>query len=269
MSYHFHAGGLAVKKAHEIHPDIRKGITAVSRIAKIHSTNIVGTSRYKRMFFGDVDLFSPMNPETVGNFVKQIQTIVKKLPKDMWFSDFKAGGTKTRGFHFTKRQLLAGKRGGRSLEDHLMDKAITKLDIIVPLKTKFGTRLIEMTNFFWWDGISAPFGSFIQEMNKDIAKYGKTNRKLKVVKRTLSKLLYTDYKRDQKEINRLASIVRGPAGKLGSILADAEVCRLLVKNKALQKQQLAYMSKMFGEKISMRNLKRVEKDISSQINGLI
>ena len=199
----------------------------------------------------------------------KIQELVKKLPENMYFSDFKAGGTKARGRHWTKRQVIAGKLKGLTLEEALSQPAITKLDLVVPVKTKQGNRLVEMTNFIYMPGVSAPFGNFLAEMKKDIDKYSRASKKLKVIKRKLSALLWTDRKGDQKEIKSLFEYVKGEPGKLGTYLADCEVARLLVKNKALQRQQLAYISAIRGEKITMRNLKRVETELSKEINDLI
>ena len=106
-------------------------------------------------------------------------------------------------------------------------------------------------------------------MDADIKKYHKKNRKLKVLKRKLSKLLWTDKKEDQKEINRIARIVRGRAGKLATILADCEVARLLVKNKSLQKKQLAYLTNLMDRKITMRNLGELEKHTNTEVNKAV
>ena len=97
----------------------------------------------------------------------------------------------------------------------------------------------------------------------------KMNRKLKVVKRKLSKLLWTDHKKDQKKIRELFKFVKGKPGYLGTLLADCETARLLVKNKKMQKEQLTYLSKTRGEKITMRNLKKLEETLGKEINSLI
>ena len=264
--YRIVAGGLPTKVHKDLPPDVRKGMKAISR--ELHP-KLVGTARYKKAFFGDVDLFTTVKTKDFGGLAKTIQRIVKKLPESMYFSDFKAGGTKARGRHWSKRQVIAGKLKGLTLEDALSQPAITKLDLVVPVKTRQGTRLVEMTNFIFMPGVSAPFGDFLLEMKKDIDKYSRASKKLKVIKRKLSALLWTDKKSDQKQINSLFQYVKGDAGKLGTYLADCEVARLLVKNKALQKQQLSYISQIRGEKVTMRNLKRVETELSREINELI
>ena len=168
--------------------------------------------------------------------------------------------------HWTKQQILAGKSKGLDINRAIRQKAITKLDVIIPVNTKFGNRLVELTNFFFIPGISAPFGDFLKEMDADIQHYHLKNRKLKVLKRKLSKLLWTDKKEDQKEINKIARIVRGRAGKLATILADCEVARLLVRNKKLQKQQLVYLSNLMNRKITMHNIGELETEVNAQVN---
>ena len=264
--YRLVAGGLPTKAHKDLPPDVRRGIKAISQ--ELHP-KLVGTARYRKAYFGDVDLMTTVRNKDFAGIAAKLQDIVKKLPESMYFSDFKAGGTKTRGRHWTKRQVIAGTLKGLTLEDALSQPAITKLDLVVPVKTKQGTRLVEMTNFVFMPGVSAPFGNFLLEMKKDIDKYSRASKKLKVIKRKLSALLWTDKKGDQKEIKKLFEYVKGEPGKLGTYLADCEVARLLVKNKTLQKQQLAYISKIRNEKITMRNLKRVETEISKEINELI
>jgi len=260
------AGALASKKHKDLPPDIRKGIKAIAR--QLHP-KLVGTARYKKAFFADVDLMTTVKSKNFAGIAAKLQEIVKNLPESMYFSDFKCGGTKSRGRHWSKRQVIAGTLKGLSLEEALSQPAITKMDLVVPVKTKQGTRLVEMTNFIYMPGVSAPFGNFLLEMKKDIDKYSKASKKLKVIKRKLSALLWTDKKKDQREINKLFEYVKGKPGKLGTYLADCEVARLLVKNKQLQTQQLAYLSKIRGEKVTMRNLKRVETELSKEINELI
>ena len=266
--YKLFAGGLRKKKFTDLHTDIRRGIKAVSSVAGVNSTQ-VGSSAYKKMWFGDVDLFSNLDPEKIPLFAKQLQKIVNKLPDAFYFADCKIGGTKKKGRHWSKTQVIAGVNKGLRIEDALRMKAITKLDVIVPVKTKFGQRLVELTNFFYIPGVSAPFGDFLKEMDADIKKYHQKNRKLKVLKRKLSKLLWTDKKEDQKEIHQIARIVRGRAGKLATILADCEVARLLVKNKALQKKQLAYLTNLMNRKITMRNLGELEKHTNTEVNAAV
>jgi len=55
----------------------------------------------------------------------------------------------------------------------------------------------------------------------------------------------------------------------GTLLADCETTRLLVKNKKMQKEQLTYLSNARGEKITMRNLKKLEETLGKEINSLI
>ena len=266
--YFLSAGGLAKKKFSELHRDIREGIKAVSSVAKIHAVQ-VGSSAYKRFHFGDVDLMSTLLPEKLDEFVKKLQTIVRKLPDTMYFSDCKIGGTRKKGRHWSKRQILAGKNKKLTIHDAVRQKSITKLDVIAPVKTKFGKRYVEITNFFFIPSISAPFGDFMKEMDRDIQLYHKKNRKLKVLKRKLSKLLWTDEPSEQKEINRIARIVRGKPGKLATILADCEVARILVKNKKLQKEQLQYLSKLMDREITMHNLLQLEKEVNTQVNAAV
>ena len=266
--YKIFAGGLRKKKFADLHRDIRRGIKSVSTVAGINSTQ-VGSSAYKKMWFGDVDLFSNLDPDKIPVFAKQLQKIVNKLPEAFYFADCKIGVTKKKGRHWNKKQVIAGVNKGLQIEDALRMKAITKLDIIVPVKTKFGQRLVELTNFFYIPGVSAPFGDFLKEMDADIQKYHLKNRKLKVLKRKLSKLLWTDKKEDQKEINQIARIVRGRAGKLATILADCEVARILVKNKVLQKKQLTYLTNLMKRKITMRNLGELEKHTNTEVNAAV
>ena len=112
--YRIVAGGLPAKKHKDLPPDVRKGIKAISR--ELHP-KLVGTARYKKAFFGDVDLMTTVKNKDFSGIAKKIQDIVKKLPANMFFSDFKAGGTKARGRHWTKRQVIAGKLKGLTLEE--------------------------------------------------------------------------------------------------------------------------------------------------------
>ena len=267
--YNIIAGGLTKKKFKDLHVDIKKGIRAVSSIAGINSVQ-VGTSSYKNMkYFGDVDLFSQLDPDKIPQLVKAIQKIVRKLPDSIWFSDAKIGGTAKKGIHWTKRQIIAGKHKKLLIEDALRQKAITKIDIIVPVKTEFGDRYVEFTNFLFIPGVSAPFGDFIKSMDDDIKKYHRKNRRLKVLKRKLSKLLFLNKKKDQREINKLSKIIGGRPGRLASMIADCEVARLLVGNKKLQKLQLSYLSRVMERKITMNNLGDLEKEVNREVNKAV
>ena len=267
--YKIHAGGLEKKKISDLHADIRTGINAVSRIANINSTQ-VGSSAYKKIkHFGDIDLFSLLDPNKIPLFTKQLQKIVRNLPDNFYFSDCKIGGTRVRGRHWTKKQILKGSNKKLKIEEALTHKCITKLDVIIPINTKFGNRMCELTNFFYIPTISAPFSDFVKSMNADIILYHKKNRHLKVLKRKLSKLLWTDRKKDQREIKHIASIISGRAGKISTILADIEVCHLLNKNKKLQKQQLTYLSNLMKRPITMRNLAELERETNSAVNSIV
>ena len=261
------AAGLASKKIEDLPLQIKNGINAMRRVAQGINPHIVGTAKHKSSYFGDIDLLSQAeNPDKV---ILALQDIVKHLPSDIYFSDMKIGGTKKRGRHWTRAQVIKGKNGTLSIQDAIRQPAITKLDVILPVHTRHGKRYVEMTNFIYIPGISAPFGDFIKEMDKDIAKYTLQNRKLKVIKRKLSKLLWKDLKKDQSEIKRLFSYIKGPAGFLGTLLADCEVARLLVRKKNLRAQQLLYLSKVRNKKITMRNLKKLEQELSDEINQIL
>ena len=262
------AAGLPAKTKKDLPAEIRRGIAAVTRVEAGINPTLVGTAKHKKAFFGDVDLLASVQGDP-DEIALGLQNIAKNLPKHIYFSDCKVGGTKKAGRHWTKRQIISGKNGTLTLKKAIRQKAITKLDVILPIKTKFGKRFVEMTNFIYIPGVSAPFGDFQKEMQKDIVKYSKKNRKLKVVKRKLSSLLWTDKKSDQKEIRRLFAWVKGEAGYLGTLLADCETARLLVKNKQMQKEQLAYLSKARGQKITMRTLKKLEEELGSEINKII
>ncbi len=265
------AAGLPIKKHRHLQKDIQRGISAISRVASIDS-KLVGTARYRKMPFGDIDLFSELDPEKIANFVSQIQKIVRKLPKKYWFSDMKAGGGK-RGLHWTKSQVLAGRRGTLTLHKALQSRSITKLDVIIPLSVRYRgrtlTRYVEMTNFFYFPKISLPFGDFLQAMLADVAKYTKKSRKLKVLKRKLSMLLWTDYKRDQSKIKKISKIIQGKAGILGTYLADCETARLLAGNQKLQSMQLKYISIVLDREVTLANLKKTELWLKDEINSLI
>ncbi len=267
--YNIIAGGLTKKKFKNLHADIKKGIRAVSSVAGINSVQ-VGTSSYKNMkYFGDVDLFSQLEPDKIPQLAKAIQKIVRMLSDKIWFSDSKIGGTAKRGIHWSKRQILAGKNKKLLLEDALHQKAITKLDIIVPVSTEFGDRYVEFTNFLYIPGVSAPFGDFIKSMDDDIQHYHAKNRRLKVLKRKLSKLLFLDKKRDHREIKKLSKIIGGRPGRLAAMIADCEVARLLVGNKKLQKLQLGYLSRVMDRKITMHNLLDLEKEVNREVNKAV
>ena len=80
------AGGLASKKHKDLPLDIRKGIKAISQ--QLHP-KLVGTARYKKAFFGDVDLMTTVRSKDFVGIARKLQEIVKKLPDTMYFSDFK------------------------------------------------------------------------------------------------------------------------------------------------------------------------------------
>lgn len=262
------AGGLPAKRKKDIPEDVRRGIEAMRRIEQGINPSLVGTAKHKQAFFGDIDLLTKFDGD-LNKLANTIQNVVRKLPPDFYFSDMKIGGTKARGRHWTKRQVIAGKNGKLGIVKALSQPAVTKLDVIIPVKTKFGQRFVELTNFIFIKGVSAPFGDFLEEMLKDIEKYAKKNQRLKVIKRKLSSLLWTDKKRDQLKIKRLFEPIKGRPGYLGSLLADMETARLLVKNKALQKKQLTYLSRALGTPITMRNLKANERRLGREINSLL
>jgi len=268
MSVFLNAAGLPHKRHHELAPEIQRGIKSLTRVQQIEPT-VVGTAKYRHAFFGDVDLMSVVRSGDLDGVARAIQDVVRKLPRDIYFSDFKCGGTKLRGRHWTRAQVLAGATGTLTLKQAIRARAITKLDVIVPVKTRHGARYVEVTNFLFIPGVSAPFGDFLAEMRRDINKYSKQGRKLKAIKRKLSALLWTDLKKDQAEIRRLFKFVKGEPGKLGTYLADCEVARILVKNKSLQKKQLKYLSRVLGETVTMRRLKGVETRLNKEINSLI
>ena len=264
--YKIHGAGLPEKRISQLPKELQRGIKIMTRVDAGIRPQLVGTAKYKKAFFGDVDLMSTVESGDMDKIADALQSIVRKLPKEIYFSDMKIGGTKLKGRHWTKAQILSGKTGTLKLKDAIRQKAITKLDLVVPVKVRQGTRYVELTNFLFIPGVSAPFGDFLKEMQADIDKYSKKNRKLKVIKRKLSSLLWTDHKRDQKKIKELFEHVKGKAGKLATYLADCEVARLLVKNKTLQKKQLKFLSTIRKEKVTMNNLARIETELVQEIN---
>ena len=266
MNVHLYAGGLRKKKFSDYHADIRRAVKHMKKMTSIHS-KIVGTSSYERFrYFGDVDLMSTLDPSKLDDLAQQIQTLVRNLPSDVQFGDLKAGKGK-RAFHWTKRQVLSGRRQGVSLAAALRQSAITKIDLYIPVRYNRHTRYVEMTNFFFIPGISKPFGDFIEEMESDIVKYTKKNRKLKVLKRKLSQLLWTNRKADQKRIREIRKILTGKAGKLAALFADCELVPHLVP--AFRSKHLDWISHSLGRKVTSRNVKKVMQDLQDEINALV
>ena len=265
-----HAGGLKKKQFSSYHKDIKKSIKHMNKITKLQAS-IVGTSSYQGVsYYGDVDLISLLTPDKIPQLAKQIQKIVKKLPKDVEFSDLKAGATKSgTGYHWSKKQVIAGRRGKLRLSDALGQNAITKLDILIPIRTGRMTRYCEMTNFYFIPGISRPFGDFTEEMDKDIVKYKKLNRHLKVLKRKLSKLLWADKKEDQKQIRNIVKVITGEAGRKSALLADCETLRLLKDPKHIEKQLDWIGRNTSREKITKKNIPKIEKELMKEINKLV
>ena len=190
--------------------------------------------------------------------------MVRSLPPNVQFSDFKAGKVRT-DQHWSKREVLAGRKGGLTLGAALRQSAITKLDLLIPVKMGPYTRVVELTNFYYVPGISRPFGDFVTEMENDITKYTKLNKKLKVLKRRLSKLLWTDKKQDQREIQAIKKILVGNLGRLAALVADCETARL-IKRADMKKKHLAWLSYATGKPVTMRNLGAVEAEIQRTIN---
>ena len=139
--YNFVAGGLRKKKFSNYHADIRKAVKHMKKITSIHS-KIVGTSSYENFrYFGDVDLMSTLMPEKLDELAQKIQAMVRSLPPGVQFSDFKAGKVRT-DQHWSKREVLAGRKGGLTLGGALRQSAITKLDLLIPVKMGAYTRVV-------------------------------------------------------------------------------------------------------------------------------
>jgi hypothetical protein len=260
-----YAGGLRKKRFSAYHADIRRAVKHMKKMTSIHS-KIVGTSSYERFrYFGDVDLMSTLDPKRLDDLATQIQTLVRNLPGDVQFGDLKAGKGR-RAFHWTKRQVLSGRRQGVALAAALRQSTITKIDLYIPVKYNRHTRYVEMTNFFFIPGISKPFGDFVEEMEHDIVKYTKKNRKLKVLKRRLSQLIWTNKKADQGRIKEIRKILTGKAGKLAALFADCELVPHLAP--AFRAKHLDWLSFSVGKKVTSRNVKAVMQDLQREINAL-
>jgi len=169
---------------------------------------------------------------------------------------------------WTPREVYAGYKTLRNesiiyLYDAFKTKGITKVDIIVWLKTKY----VEVSNIILWTNSSGKYYAYIPALKKslteNILEFEAEGNYIKVAKRMLS--LAKKYK-NMEDIDKLTSILNSPIGKLYLVTSDMEVLdefpAAVRKNK---RKELNYMKDEFAKlffpqlKHAIPNLKMLEK----------
>lgn len=199
-----------------------------SKVIRVGSSNL-------RVFEVSADLdnmifYELLNEESynvVSKFVKELQTLVKKILEDpnIYFSDFKANK-----YHWSTDEILAGiNKEGVTLEYAVAQHEVLKIDIIAPLNGRY----IEASAFYilkskngYVNVSNDYFNSFEESLLLDIEEL-KNIKPFKAVKRTFS---LGRLKKNNEILKKLLPIVRSSIASLAVINADIETLVLMLEH---------------------------------------
>ena len=149
------------------------------------------------------------------------------------------------------------------LYDAFKSKGITKIDVIVWLKSKY----VEVSNIILWTSSSGKYYAYIPALKKALAEnileFEADENYVKLAKRMLS--LAKQYK-DHNIIDKLTTILNSPLGKLYLVTADMEVLQEFPDAvRKYKRKELNYMKDEFAKlffpelKHAIPNLKILDK----------
>ena len=185
----------------------------------------------------------------------ELQKKIKNMDKDTIFLEFKAGLCDGKPMKWTKKEVLAGSKCGKSLAEALTEDTIIKLDMIV----KIGETYADVGQVYKYRQDTQTNEDIEKDLEADIDEYKKTN-KLKALKRLYSVLSFEPVK-NKASLDELEDFFNSIVGYANKIKSDLEIIiRLLEHGKTMTelKPFIEYCAVRLG------NIARLKVKLSSK-----
>ena len=227
---------------------------AVSSKYRILGSNSIRGLIYGSDFDVEVSVKKSKREEALAN---ELQKRVKNMNKDAIFLEFKAGLCDGKQMKWTKEEVLAGSKCGKSLAEALTENTIIKLDMII----KIGETYADVGQVYQYRQDKQTNEDIEKDLEADIDEYKSTN-KLKALKRLYSVLSFEPTK-NKASLDELETFFNSIVGYANKIKADLEIIiRLLDHGKTMTEL------KPFIEDCAVRlgNIARLKVKLSSKEN---
>jgi predicted nucleotidyltransferase len=203
----------------------------IHKFALSSKYRILGSNSIRGMIFpSDFDVEVNVNKSTRADaLANELQTKIKNMDKDIIFLEFKAGLCDGMPMKWTKQEVLAGSKCGKSLAEALMENTIIKLDLIIPI----GNTYADVGQVYKYKQDTQTNEDIEKSMETEIDEYKKTN-KLKALKRLYSVLSFEPTK-NKKSLDELEVFFNSIVGYANKIKSDLEIIiRLLDHGKTIK-----------------------------------
>jgi predicted nucleotidyltransferase len=192
---------------------------------------ILGSNSIRGMIYpSDIDVEVSVDKSTRADaLAHELQSRVKNMDKDVIFLEFKAGLCDGVPMKWSKSEVLAGSKCGKSIAEALTENTIIKLDLIVPV----GETYSDVGEVYMYKQHKMSNEELEKELEADIDEY-KGSNKLKALKRLYSVLKFEPTK-NKVSLDELEDFFNSIVGYANKIKSDLEIIiRLLEHGKKLK-----------------------------------